>query len=87
MTGTYRAIVKDGRIKWIDSPPHADEPILVRVALSGPASITKEKRGELMAQALEKLANRGGVTSVENPEKWQRSMRDDRRSGRHKSEC
>jgi hypothetical protein len=38
----------------------------------------EEKRGEQMAQCLEKIAQTGGIEGIADPVAWQRELRQDR---------
>lgn len=78
MQRTYRAVLTRGRIRWIDRPPNDDEPTPVRVTLIGEKIREPVRRGEAMADALERLAARGGLTGITDPIEWQRSVRKDR---------
>lgn len=74
----YRAVLRGGRIEWIDPPPTGDQPTPVHVTVVGTGSATGEAHGKAMARALEQLAGLGGITSISDPVKWQRTMRDER---------
>ena len=47
---------------------------------------TTERRGERMAQCLEKVAQTGGITGIADPVAWQRELRQDRQLLSHDNE-
>lgn len=44
----------------------------------GQPTDTTERRGERMAQCLEKIAQTGGIMGIADPVAWQRELRQDR---------
>lgn len=54
---TYRAILQGSQLIWLDSPPDFPANIEVNVTIT-PSLSQIRSRGEVMAAALEKLAQR-----------------------------
>jgi hypothetical protein len=83
MLETYQGILEGDRIKWVgDAPPRplGQARVRVHVTLLDPVPTDEEEviRGRRRAEALERLAARGGVASVPDPLAWEREMREDR---------
>lgn len=77
MLPTYKAILRDDHVEWIDSPPDRSRATPVHITLlEEKPSVTD--RGKAMAQALEKLAESGAFSDIEDPVAWQREVRKDR---------
>ena len=77
----YKAKISGDRIEWSgEAPPLNGGTTDVLVELLPPAESAEEKRtrGERMAAALQRIADRGGVQSIPDPVAWQREMREDR---------
>lgn len=79
MARTYRAMLINGRIEWVDPPPRAKEPTPVHITVVGGVSDTDTGRGKAMADALRRLADQGGIASISDPVEWQRQVREERR--------
>lgn len=76
MADTYRAVLKDDHLEWVDKKPETMNPVDVTVVVH---DMQKNKsQGEKMAFYLEKLAELGGVSDVSDPVAWQREIREDR---------
>lgn len=75
---TYRAVLRDGRIEWLDPPPRRDQPIPVHILIPNEETGNEEGRGKTMAAALKRLADRGGISAIKDPVEWQRGLREDR---------
>ncbi len=81
MFPTYRALLRGDRIEWEDEvPEQADNPqgLEVFVVIVGELLQDGERRGRRMAEALESLAQKGGVSGIANASDWQREQREDR---------
>ncbi len=83
MPETYQGVLDGDRIQWVgDAPPLLPGKSRVRVSVTLLDSIQtdgeKAIRGQRRAEALERLAARGGVASIPDPDAWQREMREDR---------
>ena len=81
MQATYKATLRGDRIDWEDGVPEqarsqAALPVLVTI-LNQPV-VETETGGRRMAEALERLALKGGVPSITDPAQWQREQREDR---------
>ena len=79
MRRTYKAILRDDRIEWLDGSPEIAEPISVDIIILDKAkqelSQAKEKTaGELLAI----LAKKGTFADIKDPVAWQREQRKDR---------
>jgi hypothetical protein len=75
MTNSYRAILRGDTIEWIDQPPHHSDPATIRIVM---VEQTSTDTGAGMADALNALAEAGGVASIAEPNMWQRQQREDR---------
>jgi hypothetical protein len=80
MNPSYRAILHGDRLEWIDPPPALDGPTLVEITILRPAETEEERRarGRRAAEALQQIAEAGGIASIEDPVAWQREIRRDR---------
>jgi len=72
---TYRAILQDSQITWLDTPP--DLPAETEIYVTIASLTSKASRGQAMAAALEKLAQLNAFEGVD-PIAWQREIRQDR---------
>lgn len=77
MSDTYEGILKGNRISWTKGQPKQRDAIRVRVTVLEEAE-ERQSRGRRMESALRRLADRGGLTGVGDPEEWQRGVRADR---------
>jgi hypothetical protein len=77
MPRTYEGILRGNRIDWTKDRPSSNKSVRVHVTLVEEES-DDTGRGRRMAAALEKLAHRGGIATISNPESWQRQTRNDR---------
>lgn len=83
MLNTYKAKLKGDHIEWTESPPPAlnggTTDVLVTIMSSGqPAHDDKAEMRRRRVEALERIAERGGIKSMPDPVAWQREMREDR---------
>lgn len=81
MTEKYRATIHGDRIEWSGGAPEdVDNNIVltVDVTILKTERTAKKPNGNKMADALAKIAARGGVKSIPDPSKWQREIRKDR---------
>jgi len=85
MLDTYKARLKGNQVQWTDDRPIAGFPeqeveVLITVLSDMPVQQENQaKRGERMAQCLEKLARTGGIVGISDAAEWQREIRKDRR--------
>jgi hypothetical protein len=80
MLEKYRATVQGNRIEWDDEIPKTlkkGRPQKVDVILISDQP-KKKPNGKKMAEALAKIAAKGGVSSIKDPDKWLREVRNDR---------
>lgn len=85
MLATYKARLHGSSIHWIGERPlpdvtgQEDIEVLITVLsdIRQPVEITA-KRGEQMAQCLEKIAQTGGIAGIPDPVAWQQELRQDR---------
>ena len=78
---TYRALLRGDRLEWFEEAPKSqtDVPVCVHVTVweqESPAEA--HARGHAMAALLEKLAERRTFSTIPDPVKWQRDLRQDR---------
>jgi hypothetical protein len=81
MLPTYRAVLHGDHLEWEDDVPEQlrnEQPVAVFVTIVGESASSDEQQGKRMADALERLAARGGVSSIDDASEWQRKQREDR---------
>ena len=79
MLHTYKALLDDDRVRWLDQPPEHTGTAQVHITFleeSGPESTVE--RGKAMAEALAELAQRGTFAEIADPVAWQREVRSER---------
>ncbi len=82
MMPTYRAILENNQLQWIDEEPDADQK---RQPLTVLVTIVEETQngginapGENAAAILSRMAASNGLTEITDPVVWQRDSRKDR---------
>ncbi len=76
---TYKAILHDNQIEWLDQPPEKSGAVQVYITLpEEPDSVSPSNRGRLMAEVLAELARRDTFTAIPDPVGWQRQLRAER---------
>ena len=78
---TYRALLRGDCLEWRGEAPESrtDAPLSVRVTILDEEPLSEEHaRGPAMAALLEKLAERNTFSTVTDPVRWQRELRQDR---------
>jgi hypothetical protein len=81
MLPTYKATLRGDRLEWEEDVPDQVrrlEEVTVYVTILDQAGENDEIRGQRMAEALARLAEHGGVASIDDPVQWQREQREDR---------
>ena len=79
MLRTYKAILHDNQVEWLDQPPEQSGTVRVYITvLEEPAPELLPDRGRVMAQALAVLARRGTFADITEPVAWQREVRSER---------
>ncbi len=79
MPKLYEGILCGNHIEWVgEAPPSAATDSKVRVLVALLPEPDDAERGRRMAEALERLAARGGVAGIPDPLAWEREMRKDR---------
>lgn len=81
MLPTYRAVLRGGQIEWADDVPEqarGDQAVSVFVTIVGKSALADVERGRRMADALGRLAARGGLAEIGDASDWQREQRQDR---------
>lgn len=81
MLATYQALLKGDRLEWTEAAPrlpvdNEGVPVHVTILAQLPEEVTR--RGEHMAAVLAELAAEGGVRAIDDPQRWQREMREER---------
>lgn len=82
MLEKYRATIHGNTIEWDGEGPKnliGDDSIKVDITIVSSTPKTKKPNGKKMAAILQRMADRGGVTSIENAVEWQREIRKDRK--------
>lgn len=77
MLPTYKATLKGNHLEWIGEEPHRKEAVPVHVTVLEEQT-PHRAQGDQMAEALNQLAAAGGLTTISDPEAWQREQRQDR---------
>ncbi|MCP4397878.1 MAG: hypothetical protein GY801_11355 [bacterium] len=83
MLQTYEAVLRGNRLEWgkeIPQKPENDDEMVVLVTIlkyERRAPHLKEQ-GQRMAKALEKLATIHPVVTINDPQRWEREIRQDR---------
>ncbi len=81
MLPTYKAVLHGDRVEWADEVPaeaRRQEGAVVFVTFVGSPADVDESQGRRMADALERLAARGGPSTIGDALDWQRDQRNDR---------
>lgn len=78
MLRTYEGILEGDRLQWTsEEVPPTDHPLRVHVTVLEEEA-AREERGQQMADALSKLAESGAFSAIDDPNEWQREIRQDR---------
>ena len=76
---TYKAILRDNQIEWLECPPETSGALQVYVAFPEEQDTEfPSNRGELMAEVLAELARRDTFSTIPDPVTWQRELRAER---------
>ena len=78
---TYRAPLRGDHLEWLGEAPEsqAEAPLSVQVIILEQEPLSEEHaRGPAMAALLEKLAERNTFSTITDPVRWQRELRQDR---------
>lgn len=76
MSRTYRAILHDDRVEWLEQPPEQADARQVRITvLDESTQESPSDRGRMMAEVLEEIARRGTFATIPDPVAWQRELR------------
>jgi hypothetical protein len=79
MLHTYKAILHDNQVEWLEQPPEKSSAVQVYITvLEEPAPEPLPNRGRLMAAALAELARRGTFAAITDPVAWQQDLRSER---------
>lgn len=79
MLRTYKAILHDNQIEWLEQPPEKSGTVQVYITvLDEPVPEPLPNRGREMAEALAELARRGTFADITDPVAWQREVRSER---------
>lgn len=79
MLQTYKAVLNGDHVEWVDEPPRRNHPIPIHITvLDDNEAVSTGERGRRMAEALENIANHGGLSRIPDPVEWQRHVRSDR---------
>lgn len=78
MSKSYRAILVDGRLRWLDDVPeairHGAGDVLVQVVVDDQT----EEASEELASLLDEIAAEDPYKDIEDPVEWQRELRRER---------
>jgi hypothetical protein len=78
---TYRALLRGDHLEWLEEAPESqtDAPLRVHVTVVEPEFPSEAyARVRAMAVLLEKLAERRTFSTIPDPVKWQRELRQER---------
>jgi hypothetical protein len=79
MLRTYKAILHDNQVEWLEQPPEKTDAVEVYITvLEEPAPEPLPQRGRVMAEVLAELASRGTFAEITDPVAWQRELRSER---------
>ena len=79
MSRTYRAILHDDRVEWLEQPPQQADARQVHITvLDESAPESPSDRGRMMAEVLAEIAERGTFATISDPVAWQRELRAER---------
>lgn len=81
MLERYKATIHGDKIEWDGDAPDEirnKDGVGVYVTVIRDRPSGKAPNGKKAAAILQRIADRGGVQSIKNPVKWQRSIRKDR---------
>jgi hypothetical protein len=78
MFPAYAAVLRDGRLEWESQPPPLPDDVPVRVQVTFLEPTPAMDSGRRAADALDRLAQAGGLSSFGDPVEWQRDVRADR---------
>jgi hypothetical protein len=81
MLPTYRAVLHGDHLEWEDDVPEqvrGPHAVSVFVTIVGEAAQDATPQGQRMADALGRLAARGGPSGIGDASDWQREEREDR---------
>jgi hypothetical protein len=79
MLRTYKAILHDNQVEWLEQPPEKSGAVQVYITvLEERAPELLPQRGRVMAEALAELARRGTFAEITDPVAWQRELRSER---------
>lgn len=76
---TYRAIITGERLTWLGDRPPADRPIAALIETDEAVDASAQDDGQSVAEAIRQIVQAtGGVTSIDDPMRWQREQRAER---------
>jgi len=80
MLRTHKARLMSDRVQWQGESPNRTDPVNVYITVLEPActSAPLEDGGRQMADALRRIAERGGLSELPDAAEWQREIRLDR---------
>jgi hypothetical protein len=79
MPTTYKAVIRGDRVQWLGEAPETNGGVAVQITVvEEPTAAEKAERGRAMAEALQRIADAGGVPAIPDPVAWQREIRRDR---------
>ena len=79
MLRTYKAVLHDNQVEWLEQPPEKTDAVEVYITvLEEPVPEPLPQRGRLMAEVLAELASRGTFAEITDRVAWQRELRSER---------
>ncbi len=81
MLEKYRATIHGNTIEWNDDVPDEmknNDGVGVYVTLIENRDDSAEPNGKRAVETLQRIADRGGIKSIPDPDKWLREIRKDR---------
>lgn len=81
MSETYKATLRGDKIEWETDAPtilKQEKSVAVYVTIVGENGASNLPNGKKMAEVLNKIAAKGGVSTIGNASEWQREQRRDR---------
>lgn len=83
MTRTYKATLRGDRLEWVGNAPdqsYSEQEVEVYVTIlqNADTSLRAVSDGEMMADALNRLATSGALSNISDPLAWQSEQRQER---------
>jgi len=81
MLETYKATLRGDKIEWETDAPKIlkkEKSVAVYITIAEEINVSNLSNSKKMAEVLNKIASKGGVSAIENASEWQREQRRER---------